>query len=72
MKGDESRSTVSRWPLGDEKRKGRSRSCCCGVNPAKNGITEEDDTAMPVVLDIAGFVRVMAEVAGLFLLRSPT
>jgi hypothetical protein len=40
--------------------------------PAKNGIVEEDDTAMSVVVEIVGVVIGIAEVAGLFLLRSPT
>jgi hypothetical protein len=57
---------------GDENRRGRSTSCCCGVMPAKNGIAEEDDTAMSVVVESVGVVIGMAEVAGLFLLRSPT
>jgi hypothetical protein len=39
--------------------------------PAKNGIAEEEDTAMPVVVEIVGVVIGMVEVASLFLLRSP-
>jgi hypothetical protein len=70
-------ATVVRRPLNccveiddDEKRKGRGTSCCCEVMPAKNGMAEEDETAMSGVVEVVGVV--MVEDAGLFRLRSPT
>jgi hypothetical protein len=59
----------------DEKRKGRSRSCCWGVIPAKNGMVTEAESAEEVV-EVAvigvGVSVVAVEDAGLFRLRSPT